>query len=131
MVTFISVRLDPGLIYGAVQYHSGESYGLTCAEGFDNKAAEVVCRESSFFNGMVLCCSAMGPSSLPFTLSNVQCKGSESSLKECSYNSNNPSCPSGQYASVICPYYAGGFTSKLTVKIKKKISEQEIKLERS
>ncbi|XP_053406103.1 scavenger receptor cysteine-rich domain superfamily protein-like [Mercenaria mercenaria] len=100
----------PMYSYGSVQYHTGEEYGLVCADGFDTKAANVVCKQNNFAQGVSVCCSGFGPSRLKFSMSNVQCIGNERSLRECSYIDDNPVCPSGQYAGVVCTDFNPGFT---------------------
>ncbi|KAL4227837.1 scavenger receptor [Mactra antiquata] len=98
------VNIHPGLHYGAVQYHTGDEYGLVCADGFDENAATVVCREMGFTFGMTLCCSAFGPLGLDFSMTDVYCYGDELSLTDCSFNEGSD-CTSETYASVLCTHY--------------------------
>ncbi|WAR00399.1 C163B-like protein [Mya arenaria] len=104
------VRLVPGSTYGSVQYHSGEEYGLVCADGFDQQAADVVCKEMGHQYSIPLCCSAMGPSDRTFTLGGVKCTGNEASLRDCQYTVDDVSCISGQYAAVVCSDFQIGYT---------------------
>lgn len=94
----------PGSNYGAVKYHTGEEYGLVCADGFDNNAATAVCKEKGFPFGMTLCCSALGNLGLEFSMTDVNCIGNEKSLTDCQFNEGNL-CAGGQYASVYCNYF--------------------------
>jgi deleted-in-malignant-brain-tumors protein 1 len=102
----------PYFSYGPVQFHNGDKYGLVCADGFDKKSAEVICKENNFFYGIPVCCSGFGPSSLDISLSNVQCTGNEASLKDCPHNKDTPVCASGHYAGVVCSHFDQPFTSK-------------------
>ena len=95
--------------YGRVLVHSGDSYGLVCADTFDQTAADVVCKEAGFIYGIPLCCSAFGPSDMNFTRVGMKCLGTESSLKNCPYD-NGATCPSNQYASVVCGYSLLGYS---------------------
>jgi len=106
----ISVKIQSN-VYGAVLFHSGEEYGSVCADGFDKNAAKVVCKEKSWNTAMSLCCSAFGPSNRAFTMSDVRCTGSESSVRKCEHTVGG-SCHSGQYAAVVCASSEMGFTSK-------------------
>ncbi|XP_052278291.1 scavenger receptor cysteine-rich type 1 protein M130-like isoform X2 [Dreissena polymorpha] len=107
---YTHVRLSPGPFYGTVQFHSGERYGLVCSDGFDTKAATVMCRQQGLHYGMQLCCSGFGLSQLPFTMSDVRCLGSETELRQCMYSSGNVTCASRQYAAVVCYDYDIGYT---------------------
>ena len=112
------MKTEPGSQFGAVLYHSGNNYGLVCADGFDDNAALAVCRDQSpfpFSYGKALCCSAAGPDNRPFTLSDVKCTGQERSLRECTYNDQTPQCSSGQYATVACADRFFGYTSRFII----------------
>ncbi|KAK3606288.1 hypothetical protein CHS0354_037964 [Potamilus streckersoni] len=114
-VCYKYVKLHPSTFFGAVQFWSGGSYGLTCADNFDDNAATVTCRELGFQYGMSLCCSAAGPIDLPIVMANVSCNGTESSLTKCSVNTNNLSCLSGTYATVVCTNFQGNFNGRVII----------------
>ena len=109
-----AVTLKPSAFYGAVLIHKGD-YKLVCADGFDQTAADVTCREidPNFVHSKVLCCSAMGPQNYEIGVSQVTCFGNEKSLRFCNHRYVNPSCPSGNYAAVVCSSYDGPYQSTL------------------
>lgn len=112
---YFTVKTSSGS-FGAVQYHTGEEYGLVCADGFDANAANVVCRQKNYIMGLPVCCSGFGPfKNMEFSMSDVKCNGDESSLRDCSYTDVNPVCPSGHYAGVVCTHFNPGFISKITI----------------
>ncbi|KAL3865898.1 hypothetical protein ACJMK2_043246 [Sinanodonta woodiana] len=114
-VCYKYVKLHPSNFFGAVQFWSGGSYGLTCADNFDDNAATVTCRELGYDYGRSLCCSAAGPIDLPILLANVSCTGAESSLTKCSVNTSNPRCLSGTYATVVCTNFQGIFNGRVLI----------------
>ncbi|XP_052795720.1 scavenger receptor cysteine-rich type 1 protein M130-like [Mya arenaria] len=96
------VRLQPNVTFGAVQVWDRDNYHLVCAEGFDDLAAQAVCRSLGFAYGTSICCSAFGRMEYSIIYSNVKCTGIESDLLECDYVKYIPNCTSGHYASVAC-----------------------------
>ncbi|XP_052102367.1 scavenger receptor cysteine-rich domain superfamily protein-like isoform X2 [Mytilus californianus] len=97
-------QFSPSYGYLQVWKSGANQYGLVCAEGFDDEAATVVCRELTQYKyGISHCCSAYGNLSIPFAINDVTCTGQESSLQNCTYNTDL--CHSGTYASVICTSY--------------------------
>lgn len=46
--------------YGAVKVWRDGSYYLVCADGFDSRDADVVCRNMGYPYGTSLCCDAFG-----------------------------------------------------------------------
>ena len=105
---FISVILTPSAFYGAILIHKG-GYKLVCADGFNEMAAHVVCKELGFFHSVSLCCSAFGPQHYDIGVSDVRCAGNEDSLGHCDHEEVNISCPSGNYAAVVCSTYNGTY----------------------
>lgn len=116
MITYISVTLSQGgSLYGAVQvWKEGSGYGEVCSDGFNDTDAKIVCREIGYTTAISLCCSSFGHWGLPFVMSNVQCTGSENSIRNCLHESENPVCNSNTYASVVCstPMPPGGWSGK-------------------
>ncbi|XP_052795709.1 scavenger receptor cysteine-rich domain superfamily protein-like [Mya arenaria] len=96
------VRLIPNVTFGAVQVWDRDDYHLVCAEGFDELAAQAVCRSLGFAYGTSICCSAFGRMEYSIVYSNIKCTGIESSILECDYVKYFPNCTSGYYASVAC-----------------------------
>ena len=101
-VSFFAVMTEEGENYGAVQIWKGNRYSLVCADEFDDADASVVCRRMGFPYGKSLCCSAFGLSSGMIEISDVQCTGSEMNIDDCAMTRGFKSCPSGDYASVVC-----------------------------
>ncbi|XP_052795723.1 neurotrypsin-like isoform X2 [Mya arenaria] len=97
-----TVRLQPNVTFGAVQVWDRGSYRLVCAEGFDDLAAQAVCRYFGFAYGINICCSAFGRMEYNIAYSNIKCTGIESDILECDYVKYFPNCTSGHYASVAC-----------------------------
>ncbi|WAQ98296.1 NETR-like protein [Mya arenaria] len=98
----LPVRLQPNVTFGAVLVWDRDNYHLVCAEGFDDLAAQAVCRSLGFAYGTSICCSAFGRMEYSIIYSNVKCTGIESDLLKCDYVKYIPNCTSGHYASVAC-----------------------------
>ncbi|WAQ98303.1 SRCR1-like protein [Mya arenaria] len=96
------VRVQPNVTFGAVQVWDRDNYHLVCAEGFDELAAQAVCRSLGFAYGTSICCSAFGRMEYEIVYSNIKCTGIESDILECDYVKLFPNCTSGHYASVAC-----------------------------
>lgn len=73
-----------------------------CADGFDDRDADVVCRELGFANSKALVPGAFGSKYYSESVLNLNCFGNESSIAHCSYDEG--SCPNRayNYASVLC-----------------------------
>ncbi|XP_064618875.1 deleted in malignant brain tumors 1 protein-like [Lineus longissimus] len=101
---FGKVRLvvGPTNNFGIVQLDKGSIWYNMCDEGFDDMAAQVVCKELGFTDGKKVCCSTFRR--MAYTgnqvLNNIKCQGSETSLEKC--ESDTAHCTSGRYASVYC-----------------------------
>lgn len=90
--------------YGTVLVWKKNNYGPVCAEGFDENAARVVCKELGYAYSIKFCCSGLGPrpKDLDLAMSDVQCGGTEIGLRQCKNEYLDPSCNSEDYASVFC-----------------------------
>ncbi|XP_052793656.1 neurotrypsin-like [Mya arenaria] len=97
-----TVRLQPNVTFGAIQVWDRDNYRLVCAEGFDDLAAQAVCRSLGFTYGKSICCSAFGRMEYSIVYSNINCTGIESSILECDYVKYFANCTSEHYASVAC-----------------------------
>lgn len=100
------MRLDSegSASFGAVELWVSYSYYYVCADGFDDIAARVVCRELGFHSGKTLCCSAFGSTNKAIGVGEVQCTGLEDRFENCTHvvPYNEHSCKSGKYAAVVC-----------------------------
>ncbi|ROI79010.1 Galectin-3-binding protein A, partial [Anabarilius grahami] len=100
-----STRLVGGLpSSGRVEiYHDGQ-WGTVCDDGWDLAEALVVCRQMGF-SGAISAQSGghYGEGSGPIWLDEVKCKGSESSLSDCSFEGwAGTDCTHKEDAGVVC-----------------------------
>ncbi|XP_060066494.1 scavenger receptor cysteine-rich type 1 protein M160-like [Ylistrum balloti] len=82
---FSWAKLHISRYYGAVMFWNEEldTYGLVCDDGhFGNVAAEVFCKEQGLQYSVAVGCSTFGDFDSPYTLSSVDCDGSETKLIE-------------------------------------------------
>ncbi|XP_068698547.1 deleted in malignant brain tumors 1 protein-like [Montipora foliosa] len=84
-------------------YHNG-AWGTVCHDNWDKRDAQVVCRELGFLFAISAPISArFGLGSGSIWLDNVNCKGSESSIRNCPHAGwDNHNCGHYQDASVVC-----------------------------
>ncbi|KFU97393.1 Deleted in malignant brain tumors 1 protein, partial [Pterocles gutturalis] len=84
-------------------YHNG-SWGTVCDDGWDLAAAEVVCRRLGCGTALVALSEAQfGPGSGNIFLDDVQCRGDEDNLWDCSHRGTAVhNCQHKEDASVIC-----------------------------
>ncbi|NWS50376.1 DMBT1 protein, partial [Probosciger aterrimus] len=101
-----SIRLANGShrCAGRVELLHGERWGAVCAQGWDQRDAEVVCRELGCGTALPAPEAApLGAGALRAWLQDVECQGTERSLRECPANpAGNGSCEHGKGASVLC-----------------------------
>lgn len=78
--------------------------GSVCDDDWDISAAEVVCRYLGFLGAKEAThVSSFGPAKASFLLNQVQCRGDEESIVECSFQTgSNIPCNEGEAAGVIC-----------------------------
>lgn len=90
--------------YGIVRVWKDNNYGQVCSDGFNENAAQVVCKELGFSYSIPFCCMGLEPvpSELRFAMSDVICDGTEKQLRDCQHERINPNCSSTEYASVFC-----------------------------
>lgn len=120
-----SLRLQGSNVQGSgrVEVCIGNIWGTVCDNSWSEVNARVVCKQLGFpAFGEVMNAShvdhdiilmllqgarhsyfaAYGHGSGPVHLSSVRCTGSESSLINCSYSTNHPTCTHGNDAAVQC-----------------------------
>lgn len=101
-----NVRLINNLdtCFGRVEVHHNNTWGTVCGESWDIIDAAVVCRELDCGRALTAHTWALfGEGSVPILMYQVNCKGSESSISDCShtgFGSNN--CLHNQDAGVVC-----------------------------
>ncbi|XP_056089433.1 deleted in malignant brain tumors 1 protein-like [Rhinichthys klamathensis goyatoka] len=99
----VSVRLVNGdnSCSGRVEVLYNGTWGTVCDDGWDLSDAAVVCREMGCGSVAGASHAYFGQGSGPMWLNNVQCIGSESTLKRCRSNAS-ASCSNYKGAGVIC-----------------------------
>lgn len=90
--------------YGIVRVWKKNNYGMVCADGFDENAARVVCKEFGYRYSIEVCCMGLEPepTDMEFAMSDVNCDGTESGLRACRNEYADPNCSTDNYASVFC-----------------------------
>lgn len=77
---------------------------MVCADGFNENAARVVCKQFGYRYSIEVCCMGLEPepTDMEFAMSDVNCDGTESGLRACRNEYADPNCTTGNYASVFC-----------------------------
>ncbi|XP_052098351.1 deleted in malignant brain tumors 1 protein-like [Mytilus californianus] len=99
------VRLSTGSHYGRVEIllSGPNEWGTVCDDYWDNRDATVVCRQLGFKSGIAKKSGQFGLGSGPIWLDNVNCKGTEAGIEECTHNGFNiQNCNHMEDAGVIC-----------------------------
>uniref|UniRef100_A0A8B9GS99 SRCR domain-containing protein n=1 Tax=Astyanax mexicanus TaxID=7994 RepID=A0A8B9GS99_ASTMX len=100
-----SVRLVDGgsRCAGTVLVLYGETWATVCDDGWDMSDATVVCRELGCGEAVdAPGASHFGPGSGSLWIDEVDCDGSESTLKNCKSRDLGEHCNHGEDAGVIC-----------------------------
>ncbi|XP_050402747.2 scavenger receptor cysteine-rich type 1 protein M160 isoform X1 [Patella vulgata] len=110
------VRLNQGLnaTMGGVEVYYANKWVAVCDDGFNQIAAQIVCRSLNFPHGIKLAGSSFGRSRT-IGVFNVQCTTTMKDFAACK-QSFVGTCASGRYASVICsqtPIVNNGFKLEL------------------
>lgn len=111
LASLISVRISSGqtednATTGQVEMYVNENWVTVCADGFDENDAQVVCRELGFGNSKTLVPGAFGSKYYTDSILNLNCTGTEATIKECSFETGTCAQRSYNYASVICSKYS-------------------------
>ncbi|KAK6179250.1 hypothetical protein SNE40_011654 [Patella caerulea] len=96
------VRLNLGMKsnMGAVEVYHGNQWVTVCDDGFDQIAAQIVCRSLNITHGVKIAGSSFGKSN-PIGVIGVTCSPTEEHFSQCNQIYTG-TCASGRYASVIC-----------------------------
>ncbi|CAM5129559.1 unnamed protein product, partial [Eretmochelys imbricata] len=104
-----------------VEVHYSGSWGTVCDDAWDTNDAEIVCRQLGCGQAMN---ARFGEGSGSVLLDEVQCRGNESSLWQCSHQGwGTHKCAHHEDASVIC----SGFAAEPLVLLQGEIKWQEMK----
>ncbi|CAM4591980.1 unnamed protein product [Lepidochelys olivacea] len=104
-----------------VEVHYSGSWGTVCDDAWDTNDAEVVCRQLGCGHAMN---ARFGEGSGSVLLDDVQCRGNESSLWQCSHQGwGTHKCAHHEDTSVIC----SGFAAEPLVLLQGEIKWQEMK----
>ena len=89
---------------GRVEIYHNDAWGTVCDDSWDIKDAQVVCRQQGFLSAVSAPGYAhFGAGSGTIWLDEVDCKGSEQSLKDCPSNGwGVQNCRHSEDASVVC-----------------------------
>ncbi|XP_070551855.1 scavenger receptor cysteine-rich domain superfamily protein-like [Ptychodera flava] len=88
---------------GRLEVLVDDVWGTVCGNGFDAKAAEVVCHELGYSGGIVYYRAKYGEGDGPIWLTDVNCSGSEKSLFDCEFVVNDTKkCAHYHDVSVAC-----------------------------
>lgn len=118
LASLVSVRISSGqtednATTGQVEMYVNENWVTVCADGFDENDAQVVCRELGFGNSKTLVPGAFGSKYYTDSILNLNCTGTEATIKECSFEQGTCAQRSYNYASVICSKYSMATESML------------------
>ncbi|XP_035663824.1 deleted in malignant brain tumors 1 protein-like isoform X2 [Branchiostoma floridae] len=111
----VSVRLtgSQSPLQGRVEVRNRHGdWGTVCGDGFDDRDAQVVCRQLGYRDGVATAGGDFGEGTGNIWLQNVDCSGAESSVGDCQIQSwGNQDCSHSQDAGVVC---TGAVSVRLT-----------------
>ena len=82
--SLLAVAADHGFARGLLQMQHDASVGLVCDDGFDDRAAQVACRDLGMAGGRTLSLTMWGDMGAGAILAdNMRCTGTEVSLRGC------------------------------------------------
>ena len=104
IVLYVVLRLvNGGASYGRVEVYYSGRWGTVCDDFWDINDANVVCRELGFSRATAAPHGAKyGQGSGTIWMDDVNCQGDETSLLQCTYNTNTSYCGHQEDASVEC-----------------------------
>ena len=116
------VRLEPSChteaaicLSGGRDRFSGNVYfegQPVCHNGWDFSDANVICKSLGFAGASNFTTDGVfGPASSYFSLTGVQCRGTEADIRECPHEAGGRGCDTGSVAGVICLPEGEGVTS--------------------
>jgi hypothetical protein len=101
----VTVRLLGGrsMGEGRVEVYYAGVWGTVCSKGWDNKDAEVVCRQLGFLDGTAAITPRFGKGAGVTWMNNIACKGTETELDSCAFSGWGESqCLYSTDAGVVC-----------------------------
>ncbi|XP_078583009.1 uncharacterized protein LOC144865860 [Branchiostoma floridae x Branchiostoma japonicum] len=123
----VSVRLagSQNPSEGRVEVHPGNGdWGTVCDDGFDDRDAQVVCRQLGYYTGSARVGGVFPEGTGNIWLDNLNCAGNESSVADCEINRwGDHDCTHKEDAGVVCAaddcaeYLSSGFTTGGVYKI--------------
>ena len=91
---------------GRVELLWDGQWGTVCDDNWDNKDAEVVCRQLGFSGGIALTDEDFGAGSGQIWLDEVECQGTETTLADCRHPPAGVNdCSHSEDAGVLCSKY--------------------------
>lgn len=101
-----AIKINGGKYFGDVVINYMGVNGRICRDGWDDRDAQVVCRQNNYIRGLAYShyVEEGKQASGPYWISNVQCQGQENSLQECQHTpvGEVTVCQSLHYAGVFC-----------------------------
>ncbi|XP_078583008.1 uncharacterized protein LOC144865859 [Branchiostoma floridae x Branchiostoma japonicum] len=102
----VSVRLagSQNPSEGRVEIHPGNGdWGTVCDDGFDDRDAQVVCRQLGYYTGFARVGGVFPEGTGNIWLDNLNCTGNESSVADCGINGwGDHDCTHKEDAGVVC-----------------------------
>uniref|UniRef100_A0A8V5GVV8 Soluble scavenger receptor cysteine-rich domain-containing protein SSC5D n=1 Tax=Melopsittacus undulatus TaxID=13146 RepID=A0A8V5GVV8_MELUD len=90
---------------GRVEVLHREQWGAVCRQGWDQRDADIACRELGCGTALPASEGAdFGSGTLPVSMENVECQGTERSLRECP--AGHGRCEHGKRAGVVCSMFS-------------------------
>ncbi|CAH3165697.1 unnamed protein product [Pocillopora meandrina] len=92
----VNLTNGPGSYAGRVEVKYNGSWGQVCDYGINMNFGHVICRQLGYPQAIATpCYNAFGKGNTHYWMTNVRCKGNESSLAECDYTWGKAGCSMG------------------------------------